>query len=305
MKIVFIGGVKFSYEILKTILENGIKIEILFTYNESKKEIYSDFAEFEKLSKKYRIKHIKVNNINDEKNVEFMKECKPDLLLVMGWSQILKNKILKIPRLGVIGSHPTELPRFRGRAPIPWSIIKELKESALTFFYMEEGIDDGDILDQQKFKITNKDNASSLYDKITKIGKKMILKNISLLEKGKINRKKQDSSKFEEYWEKRTPDDGKIDWGGNAKDIDKLIRATGHPYPGAFTFFNNSKIIIWKSSYNNKKKSEVGKILDIKNDFVEVGCKEGTIKLEKISVAGKELNINKFFKKEHVGKIMN
>ena len=71
----------------------------------------------------------------------------------MGWSQLLKNDILTIPEFGVIGSHPTQLPKYRGRAPIPWTILKKLKHSALTFFFIEEGIDNGDILDQKIFEI--------------------------------------------------------------------------------------------------------------------------------------------------------
>ena len=122
-----------------------------------------------------------------------IKQIKPELILVMGWSQILKDTIIKIPKKGVIGSHPTELPKYRGRAPIPWSIIKGLKESALTFFYIQEGVDDGDIVDQQKFIISEHDDATSIYNKITNIGKEMILKNLNLIESGSVNRIKQDN----------------------------------------------------------------------------------------------------------------
>ncbi len=191
MKIVFIGGVKFSYEILSHILKKGWKISACFTYKETKKKIYSDMVSFDDLLSKYHIKHIKVDNINDEKNIKILKKIKPDLILIMGWSQLLKSEIIKIPKLGVIGSHPTELPKFRGRAPIPWSIIKGLKKSALTFFYIEKGIDDGDILDQEKFEITPSDDATTIYQKVISKGKKMIIKNLKLIKNGKVKRKKQ------------------------------------------------------------------------------------------------------------------
>ena len=119
-------------------------------------------------TEKFNIFHVKVDKINDEKNIEILEKINPDLILVMGWSQLLSLKIIQIPKFGVIGSHPTELPKYRGRAPIPWSIIKGLKESALTFFYIQEGVDDGDILDQSKFDISDNDDASSIYQKMTK-----------------------------------------------------------------------------------------------------------------------------------------
>ena len=140
MKIVFIGGVEFSKQTLSYILERGWIISLLCCYDESKKKFYSDYADFDAISRKYNIKQIKIKNINDKENVDLINKINPDLILVIGWSQLLKKEIIQIPKLGVIGSHPTELPKYRGRAPIPWSIIKELKESALTLFFIQEGI---------------------------------------------------------------------------------------------------------------------------------------------------------------------
>ena len=242
MKIAFISGVKFGLEILQQIIKHNFNVSIVFSYDDSKKKNYSDYASFDGICKEYDIRNVKVDNINDPENIEIMKSLNPDLILVMGWSQLLKSQIINIPNLGVIGSHPTELPKFRGRAPIPWTIIKNLQESALTFFYIEEGIDDGDVLDQQKFKISETDDATSLYQTIIQIGKNMIIKNLTLIQEGKSKRITQDPSKFIENWTKRTPDDGKINWKDSTKKIHTLIRATTHPYPGAFTLFNGKKL---------------------------------------------------------------
>ena len=127
MKIVYVSGVKFGYSLLEEILEHNFEISAVISYSDSKKSIYSDFASFDSICNKFNIQNIKVNNINDAENIEFIKSLKPDLILVMGWSQLLKKDVIEISRLGVIGSHPTELPKYRGRAPIPWSIIKELR----------------------------------------------------------------------------------------------------------------------------------------------------------------------------------
>ncbi|MGQ0376485.1 MAG: methionyl-tRNA formyltransferase [Nitrososphaerota archaeon] len=302
MNIAYISGVKYGHEFLNAIINAEWKISAVFSYDDSKRHLYSDFASFDDITEKHGIKHIKVKNINDLDNVKFLEQIKPDVILVMGWSQLLKLDILKIPKIGVIGSHPTELPKFRGRAPIPWSIIKGLKESALTFFYMCEGIDDGDILDQQKFEINEEDDAESIYEKIINIGKRMLLINLELLEKGEAKKIKQDPAKFIEYWPKRTPEDGKIEWAKNGKDIHRLIRATTRPYPGAFCFFKNNLIKIWKARYLDEKSDGCGKIMKINKDSMEVGTGEGVLSLQKISVDNSEiLNPAQVFSKEDIG----
>ncbi|RZD41034.1 MAG: hypothetical protein CXT78_11740 [Thaumarchaeota archaeon] len=305
MKIIFIGGVKFSHEILSFMLKNDCNISAAFTYSDSKKSFFSDFKNFDNLSKKFQFKNVKVNNINDPENVELIKEINPDIILVMGWSQLLKREIISIPKFGVIGSHPTELPKYRGRAPIPWSILKGLKFSALTYFFIEEGIDDGDILDQRYFEIGNEDDASSIYDKVTELGKEMILSNLKKIEKNIFIRKKQNSDEFIENWPKRTPEDGKINWTKSAKEIHTLIRASTYPYPGAYTYYKNLKLIIWKASYSEKNHYESGKILDINEKFVKIGCRNGYVILEDVSLNEKSLSINQIFNKNDLGKIIS
>jgi methionyl-tRNA formyltransferase len=302
MNIAYISGVKYGHEFLATIINAGWKVSVVFSYDDSKRHMYSDFASFDDITEKHKIKHIKVKNINDLDNVKFLEQINPDVILVMGWSQLLKSDILKIPKIGVIGSHPTELPKFRGRAPIPWSIIKGLKESALTFFYMDEGIDDGDILDQQKFEINEEDDAESIYEKIINIGKKMLLIDLEMLEKGKAKKTKQDPTKFIEYWPKRTPEDGKIEWTKSGKEIHRLIRATTRPYPGAFCFFKNNLIKIWKACYVDEKSEGHGKIMAINKDYIKVGTGEGVLLLQKISIDSSEmLNPADVFSKEDIG----
>jgi len=301
MKIVFLSGVKFGLEILNHIIENNFNISHVFSYDESKKFFYSDYVSFENTCKKFGISNTKIKNINDSQNIEILKSIKPDLILVMGWSQLLTDDIISIPKLGVIGSHPTELPKYRGRAPIPWTILKNLKESALTFFYIQKGVDDGDILDQQYFEINEYDDATTLYNKITDLGKKMIIKNLKLIQTNASKRIKQDESKFIEYWKKRTPEDGLIDWTMSSIEIHRLIRATTHPYPGAFTFFNNKKLIIFKARNIDNKISSPGKILFINSDGVHVGTNDGTIILESIQYDDNSNNKNTVFTKNDIG----
>lgn len=306
MKIAFISGVKFGLELLSSILENNWQVSIVFSYADSKKNTFSDYVLFDEITKKYKIKHVKVQNINNKENVMELRSISPDIILVMGWSQIIKKEILDMPRLGIIGSHPTMLPKYRGRDPIPWSILKGLKESALTFFYMTEGVDDGDILDQRKFEILPDDDATSIYEKLISLGKAMLLENLPLLESGKANRVKQNESEFIEYWPKRTPDDGKIDWSKTGKEIHLLIRATTHPYPEVFSFFKKSKLKIWKAQYLDQPTLGIGKIVDIDENGVKVGTGSGTILLQKVSLDDNEETLaSRIFSKNDLGVILS
>lgn len=305
MNIAFVGGVKFSYELLEHLLNNGIKPSIVFSYVESKRKFYSDFYSLDKLAKSFDLKHIKVNNINDQQNIEILKKIKPDLILVLGWSQLLNKEIIKIPKFGVIGSHPTELPKYRGRAPIPWTILKGLKKSALTLFYISEGIDNGDILDQKTFKISLEDDATSLYKKITNIGKKMLIKNIKQFQNGKFIRIKQNPKDFQEYWPKRKPEDGKINWNKTNEEVNRLIRATTYPYPGAYTTFKSAKLIIWKATCSSEKSSGIGKILQVDKTAIKIGTGDGIIILKLVSFNNnKEEDPLKIFSVNDVGLIL-
>ena len=96
MKIIFIGGVKFSYEILKTILENNWNISVVFSYDDSKKEKISDFISLDELCSKYNLQNIKVDKINAQNNIEIIKKIEPDIILVMGWSQLLNSEIILV-----------------------------------------------------------------------------------------------------------------------------------------------------------------------------------------------------------------
>lgn len=305
MKIIFISGVKFGYDILSHLIENNWKISAVFSYSEDVRKNYSDSISFKSITQKNKIEYFEVNNINDEENIQIIKKFYPDLILVMGWSQILKDVMLKIPSIGIIGSHPTELPKYRGRSPIPWTIIKNLKESALTFFWIEHGVDNGDILYQEKFSISDSDDAQSIYEKITIIGKNMIIKSLLDISQGKLVHLKQNNSKFLEYWEKRTPDDGKIDWEKSSNEIHTLIRAVTYPYPGAFTDYLGQKLIVWKSDNIENNLNEPGKILQIEKDGVLIGTGKNSILIREISYAQYDkVNPQQIFTNNDVGMIL-
>lgn len=263
MRVVFVGSIEFSWQCLSEILEKKLANVVgIFNIDPQYGKSISDYRNQIDLAQKYTVPHFWFKNVNDAKTAATIRKLRPELIMVFGLSQIVKKEILAIPRIGVLGTHPTLLPKNRGRAPIPWSIIKGLKKSGLTFFYLGEGADTGDIIDQMSWKITARDDATSIYRKMISTGKRMLLRTLPKIEKGRQRQVPQ--PKVSNYWPARGPDDGKILWSESNLAIDRLIRATTRPYPGAFCFFGSTKITVWKNlPINAKKKAKIGEVMSI------------------------------------------
>jgi len=270
MKVVFIGVVNIGWHCLKALLESGGNVVGIFTANKQKmieeSGMHPDyFMEFDDLAQEWRVPLHKVDNLSVPLDIERIKGFKPDFIFCIGWPQIIGKEILGIPSRGCIGIHPTLLPGRRGSAPINWCLIDGLSKSGVTLFYFDKGIDSGDIIAQQEFKITLKDTARTVLDKVTSIAVQLVQTSYPLLDRGEACRIPQDHSRAT-YTRRRRPEDGVIDWGMTSLSIYNWIRALTLPFPGAFTFWKGRKIIIWESEllkgYRARFNARQGKILD-------------------------------------------
>ena len=221
------GTVQSSFVLLKELL--SINAEIIGVVTKKESQFNADFCDLSPLCLEYDIPLHHTIDINSQMTINWIKNLSPDVIFCFWWSSLIKHELLNLPRLGIIGYHPAELPKNRGRHPIIWALALGLKESASTFFFMGDGVDDGDILSQVKFKIKNSDNARTIYDKLLKISKKQVVKIYKDLEKGIYKRIKQ-NDKQSNIWRKRTKDDGIIRFNMNSKTIYNLVRALTHPY---------------------------------------------------------------------------
>ncbi len=279
MKILFIGTVKFSYKTLSTLLENNYNVVGLITKRVSK--FNADFYDLTPLAKKNNITVIYKDKDNDKELISFITEKGPDVIYCFGWSHILPSKILNLPPYGVVGFHPAELPNNRGRHPITWALFLGLKQTASTFFIMDEGADTGDIISQEIIKIEN-DNAATLYKKIVDISQQQILFFSKALEDndGNINRINQDTNQGNS-WRKRGIEDGRIDFRMSSKAIVKLVDSLTKPYVGAHINFDSNNIVVWKvveeqTIYNN---FEPGKVLDVEGNEIIVKTYDGAVRI--------------------------
>lgn len=189
----------------------------------------------------------RVENINDDEAVTLIEELSPDLMIVLGWSQILKERVLSIPPLGVVGAHASLLPSNRGRAPVNWAIIRGEERSGNTLMWLAAGVDSGDIIDQKSFEIELVDTCATVYDKVAASNRTMVLDLLAALAAGDRPGRPQPASS-DPLLPGRKPADGLIDWSRPARDIYDLIRGVTRPYPGAFSHLDGEKVHIWRSS---------------------------------------------------------
>lgn len=188
---------------------------------------------------------VKCRSINDPRVVETIRNAELDWLFIIGWSQIAKPAVLNATRWGAVGMHPTLLPRGRGRASIPWAILKGLTETGVTMFVLDEGVDTGPIVAQRVVPISPAETAGTLYDKIANAHVQLIRDAWHPLERGPDFFAPQDHSRAT-YWPGRTPKDGHFDPSRmSVAEVDRHIRALTRPYPGAFTLIDGKKITIW------------------------------------------------------------
>ncbi|ODS41273.1 MAG: hypothetical protein A7315_02045 [Candidatus Altiarchaeales archaeon WOR_SM1_79] len=285
-KIVFVSHNIFGYGCLKEILKNSGDVIAVITrkYQPS----ISDYCDqYNQLCNKYKIPLYEIDDINDARIKVKLKKLDPDFIFVFGWSQIIDKEILGIPKSGCLGTHPSILPRNRGSAAIPWQILNNEKISAVTLFYLEEGLDCGDIVAQEIFEVDNDETADSFYQKVIENGKQIIQKNLHLLLKGETKRTPQNHL-LATYLGRRTPEDGVIDWSLDNERIYRLIRAVSKPYPGAYTYYNYKKITILEAELSRQTNycGTIGSILEKLDDGVLVQTGRGLLKIRRIYVEG-------------------
>lgn len=298
MKILFVSGVKLGLDSLNSLLDKGENICGIITYSDSYSG-RSGYVDFSSVNKKYsNIPIIKSDDLKNPAVQEQIISLKPDLILVIGYSFLIPANLLSIAKHGAIGHHPTLLPRHRGNAPIPWTLINGLTKSGVTFFYLSEEIDQGMIAAQSEFPISVDDDASSLYSKITSETISLLPKMLSKIKSGTLVPIPQDNSKSSK-WSKRKPEDGIIDWNTMSIYLYNWIRGLTNPYPGAFTFLKNKKLLIWKSRISQMKSDlNPGTIVSVDGGlFVSTG--DGVLEILSLSFENTEAESALLFIKNH------
>ena len=243
MRIAFMGTPDFAKESLEAIYNAGHEIIGVVTNPDKPKGrgmkmVASPVKEFaiEKGLKIYQ--PLKVRN-----NTEFIEEIKdlnPDVICVVAYGKILPKEILDIPKLGCINVHGSLLPKYRGAAPIQWAVLNGEKTTGITTMYMDVGMDTGDMILREEVEIGDNETTGELWDRLSKIGGKLLVKTLEKIEDGTAPRAMLDKSMAKIDWENKT-----------AQEIKNLVRGL-NPIMGAYTFLDDKKIKFWKVDIANK-----------------------------------------------------
>jgi len=234
---------------LENLLNNGRSIDVVITLNDKETSKRSGSFDYSVLCSKYNVPIYKIDHINTEQSITLLKQLNLDILFVIGWSQIIDREILVIPRLGMVGVHSSLLPKYRGSAPVNWSIINGEQETGSTLMLLDEGVDSGAIIDQISIPITLYDSCKTIYDKVADANVKMICKLYDNLYSKNFSYQPQKTNMLGNILPRRRPKDGLIDWKNNSINLYNFIRAQSRPYPGAYSFIDNSKYYILQSAF--------------------------------------------------------
>lgn len=256
MKIAFATCVQLGQSCIEEIYRIGGNLDLLITLSDEKARKKSGRIYLDEIAAQNAAPLLKIDNINDQEVITTLKALEIDWLFIIGWSQIAKKELLETPRHGCIGMHPTLLPIGRGRAAIPWAIIKGLDETGVTMFKLDEGVDTGEIIGQGIISLGKNSNATELYQKVDDMHISLISKYWDAIVSNEIILTKQIEEEATE-WSGRKPEDGEVFNSMTMDEADKLVRAVTHPYPGAFYKSEDKTIRIWsaevgKTYYNNE-----------------------------------------------------
>ena len=247
MRIGWIGVHAEGLAALEAVCATEYDVVGFMTLKQEKADRRCGSVSYESICERYQIPQHEVKHVNDESSLSILRSWDCDLLVVLGWGQILNDQALKTAKIGVVGAHASLLPRNRGSAPVNWAIIKGESETGNSLIWLEEGVDSGNLIDQRSFPITAYDTCSTIYDRVAESNRAMLLDLLLELEEGKVPGRPQVATD-DRVLPRRRPKDGVINWNSRGEDIYNLVRALARPYPGAFAFLNGKNYRVWKAA---------------------------------------------------------
>ncbi len=234
---------------LQALLDAGRDVVLVATHADSPAEAQW----FPSVAALARSRGIEPDIVEDPRSPEVFERVRaaaPDLLFSFYYRGLLPEAVLRLPPRGAFNIHGSLLPRFRGRAPVNWAVLKGETETGATLHVMTSRADAGDIVDQEAVPIGPDDTALDVQRRVTAAAVTVLTRRLEELETGRAPRIPQDEARATKF-PRRTPEDGRIDWSWSAKQVHDLVRAVTHPWPGAFTDIFGGRTTLWKTALPN------------------------------------------------------
>lgn len=291
MKAVFMGTPDFSVPTLQKMIDMGIEVAAVVTQPDKakgrgKKVIYSPVKE---KALEYGLPVYQPVRIRrDETFIRMLREMTPDVIVVVAFGQILPKEVLDIPRLGCVNVHASLLPKFRGAAPIQWSIIDGEVKTGVTTMLMDVGLDTGDMLLRKEVAIEAGETGGSLHDKLAAAGGDLIEPTLKGLEEGTIVPEKQNDDEAGEYARMLDKELGCIDFDQPAVVIERLIRGL-NPWPSAYTYLNGKTLKIWEAEVLDRNYGcDYGEVAEVTKNRIVVQAGIGALAIKSVQIEGKK-----------------
>ena len=278
---VFVGSTASGLALLGTAVELGANLVGVVSFASSRAAAISGFADFGAAASRHGLESIVVTDtINEPDVVAAIAALEPDVLYVMAWPQLLKRELLAVPTSGVIGRHNALLPARRGRAPVAWALIHGLTRTGVSLFWMDEGVDSGDLIAQREIAIAPDDYPPQVLAKIHDATVDLLRDVVPALAAGRCPRTPQDHA-LATYTHPRRPDMGLIDWEKPAPRLYNFVRGLSHPYPGAFTYDRMRRVNVWRSTVQpgDRGTASPGRIHRVGESAADVQTGDGVLRI--------------------------
>ena len=287
-RIIFFGTPSFALPTLRTLFEGPDEVIAVVTQPDREKGRGRKvlFSPVKELALQHDLTPLQPEKVKEEAFQEAVRSLQPDLIVVVAYGQILTKSILKIPKYGAVNVHASLLPKYRGAAPIAWTILNGEKVTGVTTMVMDEGMDTGDILLQAEVPIGDDETCEALHDRLASSGARLLLETVEKMKGGNIQPIPQDHSKAT-YAPPLKKEDGHIDWKKEAMEIDRQIRAF-NPWPGAFTKLGDQWLKIYKGEIREKAPiGKAGAVVWVGLDFIEVGTGKDSFLIREVQLEGR------------------
>lgn len=284
MRIVLAGSVSFSERTLAALIRNGADVAGVLGLDPSASKNVSDYSDLAPLAASANIPYRPFTKINAPEIVHAVREWQPDVLFVVGLSQLVHEEMMRIPRMGGIGFHPTRLPKGRGRAPVAW-LTHDEEDGAASFFVLENDADAGAIFVQEPFRVERGAYAQEVIQAVRDAIDRALDRWLPRLLSGEWNPVPQNEAEAS-WFGRRAAEDGHIDWSQPAADIARLVRTVSRPYPGAYTYARGEKVTVWRASESDLPyRGVIGRVLAVRDGSALVQTGRGLLSLEEYEPA--------------------
>ena len=284
---------------LKTLISGGVEVPLVVTVADDPHETQW-FASVAKTAADYGITTVTPNDANTPELQSQVAALRPDFIFSFYYRSMLGPELLGAARRGALNMHGSLLPKYRGRAPVNWAIVRGEREIGATLHYMVERADAGDIVDQLAVPILQDDDAREVFAKVTVAAETILARSLPRLISGTAPRRTQPIEPGQ-YFGRRRPEDGRIDWRWPARQIHNLVRAVAPPFPGAFAEVGGQRWDIHKTRVADRTTAprEQARLVGLDGRCYVECCDGSVLQLLTLARAGKPADVRQLASELH------